>query len=95
MFREPTECAFAPKTAKATACFSVTAEPEPGVMPRVLELFAKRGLTPSLWHSRVAPGGELTIDLQMDGMEAPLARRIAQSMRQVWGVSAVLTAEKG
>ena len=95
MFREPTERAFAPETAKTTACFSVTAEPEPGVMPRVLELFAKRGLTPSLWHSRVAPTGELTIDLQMDGMEASLARQIAKSMRQVWGVSTVLTAEKG
>lgn len=95
MSREPTERAFAPETANTTACFSVTAEPEPGVMPRVLELFAKRGLTPSLWHSRVAPTGELTIDLQMDGMEASLARQIAKSMRQVWGVSTVLTAEKG
>ena len=95
MFREPTERAFAPETAKTTACFSVTAEPEPGVMPRVLELFAKRGLTPSLWHSRVAPTGELTIDLQMDGMEASLAIQIAKSMRQVWGGSTVLTAEKG
>ena len=27
-----------------TACFSVHAHAEPGVMPRVLELFAKRGL---------------------------------------------------
>ena len=31
----------------ATACFSVHARAEPGVMPRVLELFAKRGLVPS------------------------------------------------
>jgi acetolactate synthase small subunit len=95
MFPESTERAYAPKTTKTTACFSVTAEAEPGVMPRVLELFAKRGLVPSLWHSKVAPTGELTIDLQMNGMEAPLARQIAQSLRQVWGVSTVLTAEKG
>ena len=95
MFLESTERTYAPKTTKTTACFSVTAEAEPGVMPRVLELFAKRGLVPSLWHSKIAPTGELTIDLQMDGMEAPLARQIAQSLRQVWGVSTVLTAEKG
>jgi acetolactate synthase small subunit len=95
MFREPTERAFAPKTARPTACFSVTAEAEPGIMPRVLELFAKRGLVPSLWHSKVAPTGELTIDLQMDGMETPLAHQIARSLRQIWGVSTVLTAEKG
>ena len=95
MFREPTERAFAPDTTRPTACFSVTAEAEPGVMPRVLELFAKRGLVPSLWHSKVAPTGELTIDLQMDGMDTPLAQKIARSLRQVCGVSTVLTAEKG
>jgi acetolactate synthase small subunit len=95
MFREPSERAVAPTTTKPTACFSVTAEAEPGVMPRVLELFAKRGLVPSLWHSKVAPTGELTIDLQMEGMEALLARQIAQNLRQIWGVSTVLTAEKG
>lgn len=95
MFREPTERTYAPKTTRSTACFSVTAEAEPGVMPRVLELFAKRGLVPSLWHSKVTPTGELTIDLQMDGMEATLARQIAANLRQIWGVATVLTAEKG
>ena len=30
----------------AAARFSVQARPEPGVMPRILELFAKRGLVP-------------------------------------------------
>ena len=95
MFREPTKRAFAPRTTRPTACFSVTAEAEPGVMPRVLELFAKRGLVPSLWHSKVAPTGELTIDLQMAGMETPLTLQIAKSLRQIWGVSSVLTAEKG
>lgn len=95
MFREPTERVFAPRPTKPTACFSVTAEAEPGVMPRVLELFAKRGLVPSLWHSKVAPTGELTIDVQMDDMADPLARRIAANLRQIWGVATVLTAEKG
>ena len=95
MYRDFVERALAPQTRKPTACFSVVAEADPGVMPRVLELFAKRGLVPSLWHSKVAPTGELTIDLQMDGMAAPLAQQIAKSLRQVWGVSTVLTAEKG
>jgi len=95
MYRDFVERSLAPQDRKSTACFSVVAEAEPGVMPRVLELFAKRGLVPSLWHSRVAPTGELTIDLQLEGMEAPMARHIAASLRQVWGVSTVLTAEKG
>ena len=33
------------------ACFSVQAHADPGVMPRVLELFAKRGLVPSSFQS--------------------------------------------
>ncbi len=63
-------------------------------MPRVLELFAKRGLVPDLWHSRVGPAGELTIDIQMAGMNGGTARYIAECLRAVWGVECVLTAEK-
>ena len=39
-------------------------------MPRVLELFAKRGLVPSSWHSATSglDDSELTIDIQMRGM---------------------------
>lgn len=64
-------------------------------MPRVLELFAKRGLTPTVWHSRVAPTGDLTIDIQMTAMDGPTARYVAERMRAVCGVDCVLTAEKG
>ena len=35
----------------ATVCFSIQAAAEPGVMPRVLELFAKRNLVPERWVS--------------------------------------------
>ena len=95
MYRDFVERALAPQTREPTACFSVVAEADPGVMPRVLELFAKLGLVPSLWHSKVAPTGELTIDLQMQGLEARKAHHIAGCLRQIWGVSTVLTAEKG
>ena len=37
----------------ATVCFSIQAAAEPGVMPRVLELFAKRNLVPERWVSGV------------------------------------------
>lgn len=79
-----------------TACFSVHARAEPGLMPRVLELFAKRGLVPSSWHS--ATGGasdcELTIDIQMRGMAAELADFIAARLRQLADVEVVLTSQK-
>lgn len=76
-----------------TACFSVLAEAEPGIMPRVMALFAKRGLLPDYWCSRVSDG-ELTVDLQIMGMERDTAAYIAACFRQVPGVRTVLTSEK-
>jgi len=73
-------------------CFSVQARAEPGVMPRVVELFAKRGLVPQKWHSTTADEA-LTIDVQMAGLSRDLAGYIARCMRQITGVEAVLTSE--
>lgn len=83
--------------AARVVCFSVQAEAEPGVMPRVLELFAKRNLVPTRWVSDVAGPArrELSIDIQVEGLTPDLADYIARCLRQIWGVSAVLTAEKG
>jgi acetolactate synthase small subunit len=78
------------ETAPVTVCFSVHADAEPGVMPRVLELFAKRGLVPQKWHS-AASGTALTIDVQMAGLGRDTADYIARCMRQIAGVDAVLT----
>jgi hypothetical protein len=79
-----------------TACFSVHARAEPGVMPRVLELFAMRGLVPSSWHSSVggAEGDELTIDVQVRGMAGDTADYVAACLRQLAYVDVVLTSEK-
>ena len=75
------------------ACFSVHAAPEPGVMPRVLELFAKRGLVPQKWQS-AASDSVLTIEVQIAGLEREIADYIARCMRQIAGVAAVLTSER-
>ena len=72
------------------ACFSIHATAEPGVMPRVLALFAKRGLVPSSWVSRVS-GRDLVIDVQMRGLDPASAAYIAQCLRQIVSVDAVLT----
>jgi acetolactate synthase small subunit len=79
-----------------TSCFSVHALAEPGVMPRVLELFAKRGLVPSAWHSTVCGTDqtELTIDIQMLGLGRDLMDYIAACLRQIAYVEVVLTSEK-
>jgi acetolactate synthase small subunit len=79
-----------------TACFSVHAHAEPGVMPRVLELFAKRGLVPSAWQSwrTGTDGAELTIDIQMRGLGRDAMDYIAACLRQITFVEVVLTSQK-
>jgi len=71
------------------AAFSVTAQPSPGVMPRVLELFAKRGLVPTYWQSTVN-GPELAIDIRIQGMEQALADYIGRCLREIYLVDRVL-----
>jgi hypothetical protein len=79
--------------ATVSVSFSVHARAEPGVMPRVLELFAKRGLVPTRWHSAVAaPGLSLAIDVEADGLDRDTADYVARCMRQIPGVDLVLTA---
>jgi acetolactate synthase small subunit len=80
----------------ATACFSVHARAEPGVMPRVLEHFAKRGFVPSLWQSSTsgADQSKLTIDIQMRGLGRETVDYIAACLRQIVFVEVVLTSQK-
>ena len=84
-------------------CFSIQAEAEPNVMSRVLELFAKRNLVPSRWVSEVVgpsgpggPGGgrELSIDLQVPGLDGETAHYVARCLRQLHYVDSVLISEK-
>ena len=65
-------------------------------MPRVLALFAKRGLVPSRWHSAVegAQRDMLSIDIQLEGMDADLADYIGACLRKIPDVDVVLTSRK-
>jgi acetolactate synthase small subunit len=76
-----------------TACFSVHARAEPGVMPRVLELFAKRGLVPSAWRSSTSgvDQRDLTIDIRMGRLGREATDYIAACLRQIVCVEVVLT----
>lgn len=78
------------------SCFSILAESEPGVMPRVLALFAKRNLVPSRWISDVGgpSGRELAIDVQVEGLTPELREYIARCLRGLHYVDRVLTSEK-
>ncbi len=85
-----------PTKTNAVHCFSIHAAAEPGVMPRVLELFAKRNLVPSRWHSDVTgpSSRDLSIDLQVVGLDGNTADYVARCLRQVYGVESVLTSQK-
>lgn len=85
-----------PSQSKLTACFSVHAPTDSSVMPRVLEVFTRRGLIPSVWHSVLCGGQneEIQIDVQVTDVDEPLAERLAQCLRVLPCVGCVLTSEK-
>ena len=80
----------------ATACFSVHAQAEPGVMPRVLELFAKRGLVPCFYQSSTfgADGSHLSIEIRLHGLGRETMDYIAASLRQIVSVQVVSAAHR-
>lgn len=75
------------------ACFAVVAAADPGILPRVLEPFAKRGLVPSRCNAR-RTGDVLEVELEMAGMDRDLAEYVGRCLRQIQFVDCVLTSEK-
>ncbi len=65
-------------------------------MPRVLEVFTRRGIIPTVWHSALcgADGEELQIDIQVADVEDAMAERLALCLRQLVAIGCVLTSEK-
>jgi hypothetical protein len=96
MLMPPFAATLADDDLPATACFFVHAHAEPGVMPRVLEIFAKRGLVPAAWHSSTfgTDQAELTIDIQVRGLGSGVRDYIAACLRQIAFVQVVLTSEQ-
>ena len=103
--RAPHSSAFPParsprpprrRKALPTQCFSVQALADPGTLPRVLEVFAKRGLVPGQIHAgrTQAPREGLTVDIHLEDTDTEQARLIAQELRRQFCVEAVLVAEK-
>ncbi|HTO83839.1 MAG TPA: hypothetical protein VMQ73_16485 [Methylomirabilota bacterium] len=91
----------APRTEPAVAgepvfCFSLQSAADPGVMARVLEQLAKRGLMPSKWYSDVGPEtGLLQIDIQVARLDREAGEQVARGLRAIVGVEHVLTSVKG
>lgn len=84
----------APFANRGTACFSITASPEPGTLPRLLGAFAQRSLVPGRWHGVNTPDGELQLDIQVDGLTPEVAERVAAKLRAFIDVRTVLLYQK-
>jgi len=75
-------------------CYSIHGHADPGLMLRLLELFAKRGVVPSAVHAIQTPEAELVVDLQVSGLPVMTGELIAESMRQIPLVTQVFFAER-
>ena len=69
--------------------FDLRAEPSPGLLPRLLQPFAKRDVTPDLFQARRL-GEEMDIIITCHELEPGMAALIAGNLGQVIGVSRVL-----
>ena len=74
-----------------TFCLTVRTVAEPGSLPRLLEVFAKRGMVPSKLFCVATGADELTVDLQVTGLDNDLGAVIANQLRSQVGVETVLT----
>ena len=82
------------RTPVPTFCLTVRSISDPGVLPRLLEVFAKRGMVPSKLFSVATGADELTVDLQVAGLDPDLGAIIANQLRTQVGIETVLTSVK-
>ena len=74
--------------------FMVAADADPGTLPRVLELVAKRGLVPvALRAGLAATTGSIDLSLTVDGLASAESSHIANCLRSLPMVASVTVAE--
>ncbi|MBP2293527.1 hypothetical protein [Azospirillum rugosum] len=73
--------------------FTVEADADPGTLPRVLELFAKRGLVPLSLTSQLL-GDRLTVGVEVVGMVQAESNHVGNCLRQIPMVSQVSVTDR-
>lgn len=73
----------------AAVRFSLVAEASPGLLPRLLQPFAKRDLVPDRFEARADAQGGVRVEIAMAAMPAEMVHLVAGNLRQVVGVEAV------
>ena len=66
-------------------CFE--ADAEPGVLPRALDLLAKRGLVPARVFA-LCDAGALSVEIEVDGLSPETAEHVGLCLGQIVGVRA-------
>ena len=69
----------------AAVRFTLTADADPGLLPRLLQPFAKRDLTPDTFEA-VRQGEDMRIEISMQAMPAEVVHLVEGNLRCVVGV---------
>lgn len=69
--------------------FTLVADAAPGLLPRLLQPFAKRDLTPDMFEAR-SVDGTLRVDIAMAAMPAEMVHLVAGNLEQTFGVRSVV-----
>ena len=73
--------------------FSVQAEASPGLLPRLIQPFARRDLMPDGFTAE-RRGETVRVDIAMDRMPAEMVHLVEGNLRQVVGVISVTTQQE-
>lgn len=73
------------KRSNSTVRYCFEADAEPGVLPRVLELIAKRGLVPARVFAQ-ADAEALNVEIEVEGLEPETAEHVGRCLGEIVGV---------
>ena len=77
----------------AAVCFSVQAEATPGLLPRLIQPFARRDLLPDSFTAE-RHGDDLRVEIAMARMPAEMVHLVEGNLRQIVGVTVVSTCQE-
>ena len=76
------------KRNSSTVRYCFEADAEPGVLPRALELLAKRGLVPARVFAQTADDA-LSVEIEVEGLAPDTADHVGQCLGQIVGAREV------
>lgn len=73
------------KRSNSTVRYCFEADAEPGVLPRALELIAKRGLVPARVFAQVDDDA-LNVEIEVEGLQPDTAEHVGRCLGEIVGV---------